>query len=421
MNSVSKNLSSTIRHRCLLIIVMALWGWATPLAVIAEPMEPKLDLPTLVQETLTRNPEIQAARQRWEASQAVIPQVQTLPDPRVNFGYKDMMEREQMYGFGQEIPFPGKLRLRGAIASREAERAEQDYLATRLRVIARLKEAYYDLHLIHKSIEIVDKNKLILTDFESTAMARYGVGRATQQDVFRAQTEISRVLARLATLEQRKESLRAEINRLLNRPPLAPLGAPPEIAVTPLRQGLPELTMLLDQSSPLLRARAKDVERGDEAVALAKREYFPDFDVNAFGFHNETMNENGYQFMLGLKVPLYYATKQREGVREALANRENAAQELHAMKQDLLFRLQDNVAQVQRAEQLVAILQDAIIPQATLTLESAQAGYAVGSVDFLTLLNSLLTLQENELELHSEMVEHEKAIARLEEILGSTP
>jgi outer membrane protein TolC len=347
--------------------------------------------------------------------------VQTLPDPRVNFGYKDMMEREEMYGLSQEIPFPGKLRLRGAIASREAERAEQEYLAARLRVIARLKEAYFDLHLAHKSIEVVEKNKLLLQDFESTARARYGVGRATQQDVFRAQTEISRVLARLATLEQRKESLRADLNRLLNRPPLDPLGAPPEIAVTPLRQGLPELTTILDQSSPLLRARAKEVERGDEAVALAKREYFPDFDVNGFGFHNETMNENGYQFMLGVKIPLYYATKQREGVREALANRESAAQELQAVKQDLQFRLQDNVAQAQRAEQLVAILKDAIIPQATLTLESAQAGYAVGSVDFLTLLNSLLTLQENELELHGEMVEHEKAVARLEEILGSTP
>lgn len=405
----------------LLVVVMIACGWVAPLVGAVELTESTLNLATLIAETQERNPEIQAARQRWEANQAVIPQVQTLPDPRVNFGYKDVTEREEMYGLSQEIPFPGKLRLRGAIASREAERAEQEYLAARLRVVARLKEAYFDLHLAHKSIGIVEKNKLLLQDFESTARSRYGVGRATQQDVFRAQTEISRVLARLATLAQRKESLRADINRLLNRPPLDPLGAPPEIAVTALRQGLPALLTILDQSSPLLRAREKDVERGNEAVALAKREYFPDFEVNGFGFHNETMNKNGYQFMLGVKIPLYYATKQREGVREAFATRESAAQELQAVKQDLQFRLHDNLVQAQRAERLVAILKDAIIPQAILTLESAQAGYAVGSVDFLTLLNSLLTLQENELELHSEMVEHEKAVARLEEILGSLP
>jgi len=404
-----------------LLSIVVLWSGGVDLSLAADQPEAILSLGTLMREVVENNPEIKAARQRWEASQAVIPQVQTLPDPRVNFGYKDMMAREKMYGLSQELPFPGKLRLRGEIASRAAERAEQEYLAMRLRVSARLKEAYYDLHLIHKSIEIVEKNKLLLQDFESTARVRYGVGRATQQDVFRAQTEISRVLARLATLEQRKESLRADINRLLNRPPLIPLGTPPEIAVTPLRQGLPELMAILEHSSPLLRAQSKEVERGDDAIALAKREYFPDFEINGFGFHNETMNENGYQVMLGIKIPLYYTTKQREGVREAFASRESAAQERQAVTQDLQFRLQDNVAQVQRAEQLVAILKDAIIPQATLTLESAQAGYAVGSVDFLTLLNSLLTLQENDLELHSEMVEHEKAIARLEEILGSTP
>jgi outer membrane protein TolC len=104
-----------------------------------------------------------------------------------------------------------------------------------------------------------------------------------------------------------------------------------------------------------------------------------------------------------------------------LAGREAAVQELRAVRQELLFRLADNFAQAQRAEQLMAILQDAIIPQARLTLESAQAGYAVGNVDFLTLLSSLLTLQENELELHEEITEHEKALARIEEVIGGVP
>ena len=381
----------------------------------------RVELSRLVHEAAANNPEIGAARQRWEAAKAVIPQVQTLPDPRTTLGYRNITERETMYGASQDVPFPGKLRLRGEVATRDAERLEQEYFATRLRIIARLKEAYYDLHFVHQSIEVVDKNKRLLTDFENVAQARYAVGRAVQQDVFRAQTEVSRALARLATLEQRRDSLRAEINRLANRPPTDPVGTPPDLRITPIQHSLPELNTGIEQAAPLLRAQRKAVERGDQAIALAKREYFPDFDVNVFGFRNETMRENGYQVMLGITIPLYYATRQRQGVQEALATRESAAQDLQAVRQDLLFRLTDNFAQAQRAERLISILQNAIIPQATFTLDSAQAGYAVGTVDFLTLLNSLLTLQENQLELHGEMVEHEKAIARLEEILGSTP
>jgi len=374
-----------------------------------------------VREALENNPDIRAAQQRWVAAKAVIPQVKTLPDPLINLGYDQVEERGVTYGFSQEIPFPGKLRLRGEVATREAERVEQEYLAVPLRIIARLKEAFYDLAFVHRSIETVEKNRRVLLDFAQTAEARYAVGRGVQQDIFRAQTEVSRLLGRLATLEQRKASLQAEINRLLNRPPAAPLGIPQPLQMRPLRRPLEDFTVLVEQASPLLQAQYKSVERGDQNIALARREFLPDFSVSAGGVRNETARKNGYQVMLGIKVPLYYATKQREAVREALASREAAVQDAHAVRQELLFRIQDNVVQAQRAERLIALFTDAILPQARLTLEAAQAGYAVGKVDFLTLLSSLLTLQDNELELHGEITEHEKALARLEEVIGSVP
>lgn len=247
------------------------------------------------------------------------------------------------------------------------------------------------------------------------------VGQGTQQDVFRAQTEISRVLQRLAILEQQGISLRAEINQILRYPPTRPLGVPQEIQVTPLEHNPAEIQALVELAAPLLRAQMKDIERSEHAIALAKREYFPDFELSALGLRNETMRRDGYQVMLGIRVPLYYATKQRYGVKEAVARREAALQDWWAVKQALSARVQDNLARAQRTEELVKLLADALIPQARLTLASAQASYAVGKVDFLTLLNSLLTLQENEIELHGEITEHEKALARLEEIIGEKP
>lgn len=381
----------------------------------------RLSLNTLIEEALANNPDIPAAQQRFEAAKAVVPQVRTLPDPRVNLGYRDTLNREGEYGISQEIPFPGKLSLRGEVAAKEAERAEQDYLAVRLNVVARLKEAFYELHLVHKSIEIVRKNLVLLKNFEKTAQARYAVGQGAQQDVFRAQTEISRLLQRLAIFEQQVKSLGAEINRILRRPPSDPLGVPESIAVTPLKLSPAGIQGLVERAAPLLRAQAKNVERENNAIALAKREYFPDFDLSVAGVRTEPRGQDGYRVMLGVRVPLYYATKQRYGVKGAVAGKEAAVQDLWATKQELSFRVQDNLARTQRAEQLVKLLQEAIIPQARLTLASAQANYAVGKVDFLTLLNSLLTLQENELELHSEITEHERALARLEEIIGERP
>ncbi|WP_447978017.1 TolC family protein [Candidatus Nitrospira bockiana] len=384
--------------------------------------EPRLSLQGLIEEVTQRNPDIKAARQRWEAAKAVVPQVRALPDPQLLAGYQRMPMTDPlqgpMYGVGQEIPFPGKLRLRGEIAQRQAEQLEQAYLATRLGVIARLKQTYYDLHFVHKSTEVVERNKVLLQQFEKTAKARYSVGQAAQQDVFRAQVEISRVLDRLAVLDQQMESLHAEINRLLNRPPADPLGTPEEVQMTLLTLPLPELNRRAEDLSPALAAAGKGVERGEQAVSLARQQYFPDFDVTALGLRNDRINDNGYQLMLGIRIPLYYQSKQRQGVREAASGLASAREEFSAARQETLFRVKDAFVQAQRAERLVTILRDAIIPQATLALRSAQAGYAVGKVDFLTLLNSLLTLQDSELELHGEMVAHEKALARLEEVTG---
>jgi len=403
------------------MLTLLLLPW--PVCAADEVAEPRLDLSGLIREFEAANPEIRAARQRWESAKAVVPQVQTLPDPRLQLGYQRMpmvppVVEGVMYGVGQEIPFPGKLKLKGEVAQRDAERLEQEYLAVRLRLIASLKEAYYSLHFVHKSSDIVERNKALLTQFERTAKARYSVGQAAQQDVFRAQVEISRVLDRLAVLDQQKESLHAAINRLVNRPPAGPLGAPEEIRTTILTIPLQELSQRAEEFSPALLATAKGIDRSERSVSLAKRQYYPDFDVTALGIRNDKINDNGYQVMVGIKIPLFYETKQKQGVREALASLEGAREDFSATRQDLLFQVKDGFVQAQRAERLITILRDAIIPQATLGLQAAQAGYAVGKVDFLTLLNSLLTLQESQLELHGEMVNHEKALARLEAVTG---
>lgn len=406
---------------CLLLAAAAVSASSTaPLAQEVMSASQPNGLAALILEVEENNPEIQAAAHRLEAARAMIPQARTLPDPTLNFSYEDMDVDETMYGVSQEFPFPGKLKLKGEMASREAEGMEQEYLAVRLGVVARLKEACYELLLARESAAIIGRNQQLLVQFSEAAEAGYAVGRMAQADVFRAQAEVSRSLARLATVRQQQQSIAAELARLLNRQPTAPVEVAGGLRPTPVRRNLAELLALIDQA-PMLRARGKAVERSNAALALAQREYLPDFEIGLQGVHDEPMGDDGYQLMLNVTVPLYFANKQRHGVREALAAREGAAGDLQAMRQELAMRVRDEAAQIERAGKLIDLLGKAIIPQARLTLDSARSGYAVGRVDFLTLLNSLFTLQENELELQMESAEHEKARARLEEIIGEEP
>jgi outer membrane protein TolC len=66
----------------------------------------------------------------------------------------------------------------------------------------------------------------------------------------------------------------------------------------------------------------------------------------------------------------------------------------------------------------MSLYQKGIIPQTRLSLESAISGYQVGTVDFLTLLDNLVTLFSFELEYHNQLADYEKALARIEELSG---
>jgi len=382
--------------------------------------ESSLKLQSLVDEAFQRNPEIQAAQQRWEAAKSVPSQVQSLPDPIVGLAYRGPdIAREGRLAVQQEFPFPGKLGLRGDVAAKGADRVGEIYEGIKLRVIAQLKEAYFSLHFVHKSIDIVNKNIKILEEFEKTAEARYKVGKGIQQDLFRAQVELSRELEQLTTLNQEKETLHANINRILNRPPSASLGAPEEPQLTRLLYTLGELNEYATKNSPIIKGQGKAIEQGQTAVALANREYFPDFFVNVGAMQSFRSDDQQDAFgMLGIKIPLYYATKQRFGVKESLSSLESARKNHRTATQDVLFRVKDNFVRTERAKRLVKLLGKAIIPQASLALESAIAGYSVGKVDFLTMLDNLLRLQRDEIDWHRERVAHEIAIAKLEEVVA---
>lgn len=388
---------------------------------------PLLTIKDLIDEAKRVNPEIQAARRRVEAAWARVPQARSLPDPMVSIGYMNEGFSRLTLGssemarldlsFSQEVPFPPKLSLKGRIAAKEAEREEEVLRATELDVISRLKVAYYDLFFVERSIGIVMKNKDLLEKFAKTAEARYAVGKAVQQDVLRAQTEITILLQRLAQLERERGSLRAAINSLLNRPREAPLGRP----VEPLRRKLPfsfeQLVELGLEKSPELKAAERSLDRNGLALDLAKKQYYPDFTIST-GYANRGRFEGTWQVMAGVTVPLYFKRKQDYGVREAIADVSSAQEDLQTVKQSLFFRVKDLFLTAETSERLLELIGTGTLPQATLTLESSIASYAVGKVDFLTLLTNLLNVLNQELQYYQELTNFEKALARLEPMVG---
>lgn len=96
-----------------------------------------LSLDFLIKEARDNNPEILAAKKRWEASLAWIPQAKSLNNPSVGFSFMKIpkgtlkldntMSQDRVLFISQMFPFFGKLSLKGKIAIAQSQMAASEY------------------------------------------------------------------------------------------------------------------------------------------------------------------------------------------------------------------------------------------------------------------------------------------------------
>lgn len=392
--------------------------------------ESSIALKYLVDQALDRNPEIQSMARNFDMMRARIPQAKALPEPMLEYGYagnitpippydiqKGDPSSARMLSFSQELPFPGKLGLKSQMAATEAESEWWNYEQTRLNVVAEVKDGYFDLFYLTKALETVTKNKDLLEKFAKIAEARYSVGKGIQQDVLKAQVEISKLIEQSTMLEQRRDTVVARINSLLYRDPEFPLGKPEEIKPQILPQTLTELNQLALANYPTLKMQRRKLDREQLGIRLAEKDFYPDFSLK-FTYQNRPILPEMYGVSVGVKIPLYFWQKQRPAVAEAAASKAAEQKRLENLTTLLYFKLKDKYLAATTAERLVSLYGTTIIPQSSLSLESAISGYEVGKVDFLTLLDNVVTLLNYELSYYEQLSNVEKAVSAMEPLVG---
>jgi outer membrane protein TolC len=389
---------------------------------------PPLSLAKLVQEATERNPEILAAERAVEAKRARIPQAGAWSDPTVSLSYAgnvvppftvmrgDPSSNRQLM-VEQMIPYPGKTRLRTQIATREADAETLAYEAVARRVAAEVKQAYFDLAHIDRSLAILQKDREALAGFEKVTEIRFSVGKAAQQDVLRAQLEITRLAQRETTLTQQRRTLEAQLNSLLNIPIDSPVGTPAAVKPSAFAYTQEQLQEAAQANYPVLKQRQTMVDQNRLSVDLARKERRPDFSVGYAYMQRDGMPDM-YAITLSTSLPIFHRRKQDMAITEAAANLESArlmqANELTVLR----YQVQQDFLEIQATEQLLKLYSQGIAPQSSLTLESSISSYETGGVDFLNVISNFQVVIDAELDYHMQVTNHEKALARLEEVTG---
>ncbi len=394
---------------------------------------PASSLQQLIGEALKNNPEIAAASHEKEAAGHRISPAGALEDPMfeaglINVPFQSLrLNREdmtmKMLGISQRLPYPGKRGLREAVAAKDAESVAFGYRETVNRVVRDVKLAFYDLALVDRSIAAVERNRRLVEQLLRIAEGRYSVGQGAQAELLKAQTQLAKMSEELLRMRRERRSMEADLARAVGR------GVQPasiEAVMPGLEAALPAIDRLREtalQNRPQLLGLKALIDKGQKALDLARKDYYPDFDVR-FQYGQREKDLEGmprsdvFTLTVAFNLPVWGKQKLDPKVAEAQAMREQAISMYQVQENDLLAKLRQQVAIAEQSRESAKLYETGILPQARLALESAFAAYRVNRVDFPMLLDSQMTVLNYEVNHAAAVVAFNKALAEIDQLTG---
>jgi outer membrane protein TolC len=416
---------------CMFAVAGLLCGGRIGLAQQGLAFGEKSKLADLLVEAENNNPELRAAKEEWQSMQQMPTQVSTLPDPevvlqQVNVGsprpFAGFTNSDFAYiglGVSQDFPYPGKLRLRRELASKDAEVTEHKVESMRRAILSGLKMAYFRIAFLTKQGEILDGDRELLRRMEQAAEVKYRSGMGNQQEVLQAQLAQTKLLREITANRLEAGKLQAELKQLLGRSQTSPDLTTEEISETSLSRNFDELLSAVQSNNPQVSGAQKSVEKQKVAIEIAKKDFYPDFNAQFMWQRTDPSQFRAYyQFTLGARIPIYRKRKQQPELAQAEIDKNRAVSEVEAQLQEVSSTLRQQYVAVEKFTELLKMYRDGLLPQANAELEAGFAAYQSNRQDFETLLTSFLDV----LKLHEEywhtLSEHEAALGQIEELAG---
>ncbi len=411
---------------CLPAVLLAL---ALPSSTAAQAVAPAASLPeapgveVLVERALARAPSLAAQGERLEAARIALRAADALPDPMIEAEYQafnfprytigdDPMSMAGM-SLRQGLLGGGRRGARRAIATAEASlrSAERQLAATSLATEVRV--LYARLYAIDREQAVLSDAAQILRLLESTVTARYAAGASDQASLLRVQLERTRLGQRQADLQAERSIVQAALNRLLDEPPDAVIGAVSALPPPVLPEGVPET--LPDQASrlaPEVVVRQREADAAAQQVAAARAELKPSWSVGG-GVYWQGGTDRTVNLNVGIELPFWKKRKQQPLLEAAEGERRAASLDLAATAIEVRSRAASLLVEYTNALQQVGRYRDGLLPQSSAALDATRSSYLAGQGDFVSVLDEFRRWIDLRAELAAREADRYAAQARL--------
>lgn len=378
--------------------------FAAVLWSVAAAAQAALSLAEAERLALEADPVIEATEARAEALREDAVADGQLPDPKMRIGLYNLPldsfdvnqepTTQLRFGYLQAIPRGDTLEYRQRrtewLATAQTARAR----AERRRVQREVREKYLEVFFQVKAAEIIRASRGLFEQLVDVTRYQFAAGRVTQQDVLRAQVELSRLDDRETRIRNREEVERANLATWIGQAAWQPLlTEPPRLPALPGRDAI---AATLDRH-PLLAFKAAQVESWQQGVQIAREQYKPGWNLGIeyrkrFGENpNGTDRTDMMAAMVTFDLPLFTGKRQDKRLNASVRKAAAARFDKDDMRRNLLAMLDREYANWERLGERQRLYQDRLVGEAQANAEAALKAYQSGLTEFTTLMRARLT------------------------------
>lgn len=401
--------------------------------IIQLPQEPSLA--DYERFALKNNPGIKAAYSHWQAAIEKVKVAKGLPYPRISFGYflenveTAVGPQEYKIGLTQMIPWFGKLKLQGDIQALRAESEFQSLQNAINDLSYKLKNIYYDYYYLARSNDITKQNIDLVQYWEVVVQNKYKTAMVGYGDLIKTQIELIKLQDDLQTKQNKQQPLIANFRSLLNVDSIPYIYVADTLKCDSLMLSEAELEELIFQYNPQLKQLRLQKRVGDLSIRRAKLNYYPDLGIGIdyiatgekkYTNSNTPVVDSGKDplvFMVSLSVPLWWG-KQKAEVNVARNLRRNAEEQINDIANILKAELSNIIFEMNDARRKVTLYQEQLIPKSLESLKVSEKEYISGKSDFFAMIDAQRIYLQLFLEHERSMVRYQKALAKLEKLVG---
>jgi outer membrane protein TolC len=397
---------------------------------VSAPPEQSASLPGTNVEGVLRiarqlSPELVARALQADAARARVDIAGSLPDPTLRITSDEIdrvngpRQNKMIYSIEQEVPLWGKLDLRKAVALAEVERATAQSQSAELELAEKVKVAFAAYYQAEHAVKAGETLHRAIHAIAKVARDRYAQGIGSQQEVFQAEIERSRIDIEVVRLDITLKNAQGQLNALLLRPLNAPLAEPRTLRSVPgvAQLDVNSLAARAISGNPSLRADLADVKGAATSRELAERNWYPDVTVSAGGIDRGGNGPNGYMASIGFQIPLQWGLHEAQ-TREATAALGAARAEHDARNLEIQSGLVDAVSALQGARRTADLYRTQLLPQGEALLRSTTAAFSFGKLGLSSALQAEHDLYDLRVQLLATELDEQRQLAAIERLIG---